>query len=174
MGVPPRRAGARPRGPSLADAPAGVAASAQKRGLLHEELDTHHKRLRTHKQSTPRAGEGLPAGSARLGRAALQWLRSTCCAWSEGSWYVWMCLFARVAFGGAVQGLPWWHGFCSSMHFFACMPYFTTPDGVVVCVASPRGAAHEVVRRPNLWRLRGAPPATVRGGDTNPGRETSG
>ena len=25
-----------------------------------------------HKQSTPRAGEGLPAGAARLGRAALQ------------------------------------------------------------------------------------------------------
>ena len=37
----------------------------------------HHKRLilgthPTHKQSTPRAGEGLPAGAARLGRAALQ------------------------------------------------------------------------------------------------------
>ena len=39
---------------------------------LHEELDTHHKSLGTHKQSTPRAGEGLPAGAARLGRAALQ------------------------------------------------------------------------------------------------------
>ena len=38
----------------------------------HEELDTHHKCLGTHKQSTPRAGEGLPAGAARLGRAALQ------------------------------------------------------------------------------------------------------
>ena len=37
----------------------------------HEELDTHHKMPRQHKQSTPRAGEGLPAGSARLGRAAL-------------------------------------------------------------------------------------------------------
>ena len=37
----------------------------------HEELDTHHK-LGTHKQSTPRAGEGLPAGAARLGRAAVQ------------------------------------------------------------------------------------------------------
>jgi len=32
-------------------------------GLLsHEELDTHPRR---HKQSTPRAGEGLPAGAAR-------------------------------------------------------------------------------------------------------------
>jgi hypothetical protein len=42
---------------------------------MHEELDTHHKSLGTHKQSTPRAGEGLPAGAARLGRAALQgWL----------------------------------------------------------------------------------------------------
>ena len=40
--------------------------------LSHEELDTHHKRLGTHKQSTPRAGEGLSAGAARLGRAALQ------------------------------------------------------------------------------------------------------
>ena len=40
--------------------------------LPHEELDTHHKSLGTHKQSTPRAGEGLPAGAARLGRAALQ------------------------------------------------------------------------------------------------------
>ena len=39
---------------------------------LHEELDTHHKTLGTHKQSTPRAGEGLPAGAARLGRAVLQ------------------------------------------------------------------------------------------------------
>ena len=39
---------------------------------MHEELDTHHKGLGTHKQSTPRAGEGLPAGAARLGRAALQ------------------------------------------------------------------------------------------------------
>ena len=38
----------------------------------HEELDTHHKCLGTHTQSTPRAGEGLPAGAARLGRAALQ------------------------------------------------------------------------------------------------------
>ena len=38
---------------------------------LHEELDTHHKISRRHKQSTPRAGEGLPAGAARLGRAAL-------------------------------------------------------------------------------------------------------
>ena len=37
----------------------------------HEELDTHHKCLGTHRQSTPRAGEGLPAGAARLGRAAL-------------------------------------------------------------------------------------------------------
>ena len=39
---------------------------------MHEELDTQHKCLGTHKQSTPRAGEGLPAGAARLGRAALQ------------------------------------------------------------------------------------------------------
>jgi hypothetical protein len=37
-----------------------------------EELDTHHKFLGTHKQSTPHAGEGLPAGAARIGRAALQ------------------------------------------------------------------------------------------------------
>ena len=43
-----------------------------KRQRWHEELDTHHKSLGTHKQSTPRAGEGLPAGAARLGRAALQ------------------------------------------------------------------------------------------------------
>jgi hypothetical protein len=39
-------------------------------GKAHEELDTHTQA--THKQSTPRAGEGLPAGAARLGRAALQ------------------------------------------------------------------------------------------------------
>ena len=37
---------------------------------MHEELDTHHKS--DHKQSTPRVSEGLPAGAARLGRAALQ------------------------------------------------------------------------------------------------------
>jgi hypothetical protein len=42
------------------------------RASSHEELDTHHKALGTHKQSTPRAGEGLSAGAARLGRAALQ------------------------------------------------------------------------------------------------------
>jgi len=42
------------------------------RQASHEELDTHHKVLGTHKQSTPRAGEGRPAGAARLGRAALQ------------------------------------------------------------------------------------------------------
>jgi hypothetical protein len=28
----------------------------------HEELDTHHKVLGTHKQSTPRAGEGATYG----------------------------------------------------------------------------------------------------------------
>ena len=39
---------------------------------LHQELDTHHNEARQHKQSTPRAGEGLPVGAARLGRAALQ------------------------------------------------------------------------------------------------------
>ena len=38
---------------------------------MHEELDTPQVRRR-HKQSTPPAGEGLPAGAARLGRAALQ------------------------------------------------------------------------------------------------------
>ena len=48
------------------------AAYSQRVSTLHEELDTHHKCLGTHKQSTPRAGEGLPAGAARLGRAALQ------------------------------------------------------------------------------------------------------
>ena len=37
----------------------------------HEELDTHHKMPRQHTQSAPRAGEGLPVGAARLGRAAL-------------------------------------------------------------------------------------------------------
>ena len=36
-------------------------------GSMHEELDTHHKFLCSeHKQSTPRAGEGLAAGAARL------------------------------------------------------------------------------------------------------------
>ena len=39
---------------------------------VHQELDTHHKCVDEHKQSTPRAGEGLLAGAARLGRAALQ------------------------------------------------------------------------------------------------------
>ena len=34
--------------------------AARRIGNLHEELDTHHKKLGTHKQSTPRAGEGLP------------------------------------------------------------------------------------------------------------------
>jgi hypothetical protein len=48
-----------------------VAVCSQSTRSPHEELDTHHK-LGTHKQSTPRAGEGLPAGAARLGRAALQ------------------------------------------------------------------------------------------------------
>ena len=38
----------------------------------HEELDTHHKISRQHKQSAPRAGGGPPVGAARLGRAALQ------------------------------------------------------------------------------------------------------
>ena len=38
------------------------------RARLHGEVDTHHK---FHKLATPRrAGEGLPAGAARLGRAA--------------------------------------------------------------------------------------------------------
>ena len=60
------------------------------------------------------------------GRSTKRWRCSTCCAWSGARGTVCMCLFARVAFGGAVQGLPWWHGFCSSMQLFACMPYFTT------------------------------------------------
>ena len=33
-------------------------------------LDTQHQSLTGRKQSTPRAGEGLRAGAARLGRAA--------------------------------------------------------------------------------------------------------
>ena len=36
--------------------------------VMHEELDTHHKMPRQHKQSAPRAGEGPPVGAARLGR----------------------------------------------------------------------------------------------------------
>ena len=37
----------------------------------HEVLDTQHK-TSGHTESTPRAGEGLRAGVARLGRAAQQ------------------------------------------------------------------------------------------------------
>jgi len=43
------------------------------RWYVHEELDTHHKMPRQHKQSAPRAGEGPPVGAARL-QACPAWL----------------------------------------------------------------------------------------------------
>ena len=78
------------------------AAYSQRVSTLHEELDTHHKCLGTHKQSTPRAGEGLPAGAARLGRAALQnhlriFPHDSACMHSS--------MAAQIA-GAAVRGCP--------------------------------------------------------------------
>ena len=43
----------------------------QLQGVRHTPQNLR-ERLDGHKQSTPRAGEGLPAGAAHLGRAALQ------------------------------------------------------------------------------------------------------
>ena len=47
--------------------PAGISVE----DALHEELDTHHKMPRQHKQSAPRAGEGPPVGAARLHKLVL-------------------------------------------------------------------------------------------------------
>ena len=100
-----------------------------RRPLLGDPVDCHGLCKRGTRTLTKRGAlaHGQNAHAVDRGKRT-----SNCSACSStwrverSSWYVWMCIFARVAFGGAVQGLPWWHGFCSSMQLFACMQYFTT------------------------------------------------